>query len=260
MQKPNSFIKIGLDLFYIQLTWTLWALGIFLLINIGRLIFLDYVDSYYSGGYIAANIYMLVIGIIAINYLPYFVENGITRKNFFVGNVLAGIGLSIITPILIYIISFLEKIMIHQFTSVVLRDDSLEMAVHEVTEEIGGNFIGEIIQSIILTPFINPDKSLILSLALFTLHIFMFYIIGWLIGTAFYRLRVIGGLLFIAISILLIFIKDSMIRIVMDIPLFQNFTMLAVVPDSLALPLSLGVVLISIMLVYLLTNRAPIKI
>src|SRR5690625_1396270 len=113
MHKPVSHIKVGLDLFYVQLTWTFWALGIFLVINIGRLIFLDYADSYYSGGYIAANVYMLVIGIIAINFLPYYVENGVTRKRFFIGNVLASMALSIIIPILIYIISFFEKLIVH---------------------------------------------------------------------------------------------------------------------------------------------------
>src|SRR5690625_4108027 len=171
MLKPVSYIKTGLDLFYVQLTWTFWALGMFLLINIGRLIFLNYVDSYYSGGYIAANTYMLVIGIIAINFLSYYVENGITRKNYFIGNILASIGLSIAIPILIYTISFFEKLIVHNFTSKVLRDHTLEGAVEQVTTDIDGNIIGEIIQSIILTPFINPESNLVLSLALFSLHI-----------------------------------------------------------------------------------------
>ncbi|MBO1001797.1 hypothetical protein [Pseudogracilibacillus auburnensis] len=260
MQKPVSYTKVGLDLFYVQLTWTFWALGIFLLINIFRLIFLDYVDSYYSGGYIAANIYMLVIGIIAINFLPYYVENGITRKNFFIGNVLASIGLSLVIPFLIYVISFFEKLILHNFTSIVLRDHTLEEVVEEVTTDIDGNIIGEIIQSIILTPFINPEANLILSLALFSLHIFVFYIIGWMIGAAFYRLGVIGGLIFIAIGLALIVLKDSMIRLVLDIPLFQNFTALANIPENLALPFVFIIVLVSIILIRLLTKRAPIKI
>src|SRR5690625_325254 len=260
MRKPNSFLKIGTDLFSLQLMWTFWALGIFIIVNILRLVFLDYTDSLYSGGYIAANIYMLVIGILAFNFLKYYVENGVTRKTFFFGNLLASVGLSIVIPILIYAMSFVEKILLNRFTSIVLRDDTLDKAVQEVTFEISGNFIGEVIQSLILTPFINPESSLVLSLALFSLHIFMFYIVGWLIGSAFYRLKVIGGLLFIAIGIILIMVKDSLIRLSLDLPLFQNFSMLEIIPTSLAVPLTFVVGIIAITLIYFLTYRAPIKI
>jgi len=260
MQKPVSYRKIGLDLFYVQLTWTFWALGIFLVINIVRLFFLDYVDSYYSGGYIAANIYMLVIGIIAISYLPYYVGNGVTRKNYFIGNVFASIGLSISIPILIYIISFFEKLIVHNFTSIVLREHSLVNAVEEITTDIGGNIIGEIIQPFVITPFINPETNLVLSLALFSLHIFVFYMIGWMIGAAFYRLKVYGGLVIILIGLVLLLIKDSMIRVMLDLSLFQNFSVLGIVPKSLTLPVILAVVLVTIVLIRLLTHRAPIKI
>lgn len=260
MQKPVSYTKTGIDLYYVQLTWTFWALGIFLVINIVRLFFLDYVDSFYSGGYIGANTYMLVIGIIAINFLPYYVENGITRKNYFIGNVFAGIGLSITIPILIYIISFFEKLIVHNFTSIVLRDHTLEKAVEELTTDIGGNIIGEIIQSIVITPFINPETNLVPSLALFSLHIFVFYMIGWMIGAAFYRLNVNGGLLFIVIGLALLLIKDSMTRLMLDLPLFQNFTALAIIPKSLTLPIIFVVILIAIVLIRQLTHRAPIKI
>ena len=260
MRKPISYTTVAGDLFWLQLKWTFYALGIFLVINIGRLIFLDYVDSYYSGGYVAANIYMLVIGIIAINFLPYYVQNGVTRKNYFIGNVFAGVGLSIVIPVLIYIISILEKAVLNNFTSIILRETSLEMAAEEVTTDIGGNFIGEIIQSILLPPFINPDSSLILSLGLFSLHILLFYLIGWMIGAAFYRLDVIGGLVFIAIGIVLILFKDSMIRLVTDIPLFQNLTVLENVPNYLALPFVFMIIIVSIALIRILTKRIPIKI
>lgn len=259
MQKPVSHTTLSSELFLVQLMWTFWALGIFLVINIGRLIFLDYVDSYYSGGYVSANIYMLVIGIFAINFLPYYVENGITRKSYFIANVIASIGLSIAIPILTYIISFLEKLIVNNFTSIVLRETSLERAAEEVTTHIDGNLIGEIIQSIILTPFINPETNLILSLGLFCLHIFVFYILGWMIGAAFYRLGAAGGLIFIVISFVLILLKDSMIRLVLDIPLFHNLTILENVPSNLALLIVFVIIIIAIILIRLLTKRAPIK-
>src|SRR5699024_11992048 len=117
-----------------------------------------------------------------------------------------------------------------------------------------------IFMSLILTPYINPATNLFLSLALFSLNIFVFYIVGWLIGSAFKRLGVIVGILFISIGIALIAVKDSMIRLSMNIPLFENFSMLEKIPDSLAFPVILLVILITFCLIRLLTKRAVIKI
>lgn len=260
MQKRISSSKVGLDLFSAQLIWTFWALGIFLLINIVKITFFSQVDSYYNAGYVSANIYMLVIGIIAINFLPYYVENGITRKNYFIGNVLASIGLSVVIPILIYLISLLEKFIVHTFTSIVLRDSILEETMTEVTTDIDGNMVGEIILSFILTPYIHPETNLLLSLGLFSLHILIFYLIGWMIGAAFYRLGVIGGLIFIVIGLFLVAVKDSMTRLMLDQPLFQNFTALSNIPKNSVLPIIFAVILVIIILIRLLTRRAPIKI
>lgn len=256
MQKPVSYIKTAVDLFWAQLTWTFWALGIILLIHIGRTIFASNVDSFYSAGYIAANIYMLIIGMIIISFLPYYVENGITRKNYFMGSMMASVGLSITIPILIYIISLLEKLIVNNFTSIVITEGTLE----EVVIDIDGNLIGEIIQFIILTPFVSPESNLVLSLAVFSLHIFVFYLIGCMIRAAFYRLGVIGGIFFIAIGLVLIAFKDAMIRLALDLPLFQNFSALGAVPDNLALPLVFAVILVTIIFIRLLTKRVAIEI
>ncbi len=209
MQKPVSYTKMALDLFWLQLTWTFWALGVISLIHIGRIIFSNELNSIYSAGYIASNIYMLIIGIIVINLLPYYVQNGITRKYYFFGNAMASLGLSIIIPILVYVASFLEKLVTNNFTSKVLKDHLLEEIINDVVLDIDGNLIGEIILSFILTPFVHQESNLVLSLALFSLHIFVFYLIGWMIGAAFYRLRAIGGIIFIAIGLALIALKDQ---------------------------------------------------
>ncbi|GIN70252.1 hypothetical protein J14TS2_07270 [Bacillus sp. J14TS2] len=256
MKKVVSFPMIAVDQFWVQLTWTFWATGIFIIVNIVKLVFGNNIDSFYSAGYISSNIYMLVIGIIAISFLSYYVGMGVTRKNYFIGNVIASVALSIIIPIGIYVINLIQKLIVGNFSSIVLNANTLE----KIKIDIDGNIIGEIIQSIILTPFVNPETNLTLSLALFSLHIFVFYIIGWLIGAAFQRLGVIGGILFIAIGIGIISIKDSMIRLALDLPLFQSFSALNAVPTNLALLLVVVVILITILLIHLLTRRAPIKI
>lgn len=254
--KPVSYTKTGLDMFLVQMSWTFWFLGITLLVHLIRIIFQSEADSFYSAGYISGNIYMLVIGIITISFLTYYVENGITRKNYFYGNVIASIGLSIVIPAIIYVLSLVEKFIINTFTSTIINEDVLE----DIAVDVGGNIIGEIVQSVILTPFISPESNLLLSLALFSLNIFVFYIIGWLIGSAFKRLGVIGGILFIFIGLALIALKDSMLRIVMDIPLFENFSFLDIIPAVFALPLVLIIIVVTFILIRLLTKRATVKI
>ncbi|SHF98493.1 hypothetical protein [Ornithinibacillus halophilus] len=256
MRKPVSFARIGLDLLWVQLSWTFWFLGIILLVNVVQLIFMDDVDSFYSAGYIAGNIYMLVIGIIAITFLPYYVENGVTRKNYFLGNATASIGLSIILPIFIFLLSLIEKLVVKMVSSNTLKDISLV----KFEPEYDGNIIGDLIQTIIISPFINPETNLFMSLALFSLNIFVFYLIGWLIGSAFSRLGVIAGIIFVAFALALFSIKDSMIRLAMDLPIYESLSFMEIVPKSLALPLVFVVVVVTITLIRLLTKRAPIKI
>lgn len=255
MKKSVSFKTIGFDLLWVQLTWTFWFIGIMVLINIGELIFQADVDSFYITGYIASNIYMLIIGIIAIYFLPYYVENGITRKNYFLGNIIASIGLSIIIPILIYTFSLLEKLVASSLSLTILFEGVFE----QVVGDIDGHPLAEIILSFILTPFVNPETSPIIALAVFSLHIFVFYLIGWLIGAAFNRLGVIAGLVFIAIGIALNAVKDSMIRIALDLPLFQSFSAFDIVPVNLALPVVFVIILITLILIRLLTKRVAVK-
>lgn len=251
-----SMTRLGVDLFALQFSWTIWFVGISLFVQLIRIFTHSDVDSVFSAGHIASNVYMLVIGIIMIGALTYYIENGITRKYFFYGNVLAALGLSVVIPIIFYLIGLVEKWMIPLVTSTTVNVGALE----NIVVDVDGNLLGEVILSLIMTPFISPTSNLFLSLGLFSLNIFVFYLIGWLIGAAFKRLGVIGGLLFIFISLSLVAIKDSMLRIQMEIPLFETFSFLHVVPGALALPIIGLVIAVTLLLIRLLTKRVAIKI
>lgn len=257
MQKPVSIPKLAKEMFLSQMSWTIWFVGIILLVSIVR-IFLNSgdLDGFYSSGFISSNIYMLVIGIITISFLRYYVENGVTRKNYYYGNVIAAIGLSIILPIIIYLISLVEKFIFDTFTSIQLSEQTLE----GIDVDVGGNIIGEIIETVILAPFVSPETNLLLSLALFSLHVFVFYLVGWLIGSSFTRLGVIGGLLSIGVGIALLMVKDSMIRLALDMPILQTTSILNNLPEYLIAPLLVVVILVTLIIIRLLTKRAPVEI
>lgn len=256
MTKPSFYPKVALDLFWVQLTWTFWFLGVIIVVNLVRLLFDMNSDSLFSGIYIASNIYMLIIGIIAINFMPYYVEFGVTRKDYFLGTTLASFGLSIVLPILAYLISLIEKLFFNHVTHLGFIEDTLK----EVIVDLDGNLIGEIIVSFLLTPTVSLENNLFLSLSLFALNLIVFYLAGWLMSAAFYRLGVIAGLLIIGVAIVIVGIKDTMMRLVLDTPLFETFSALSIVPKGLALPVIAITILITIIFIRLLTKRAPIKI
>lgn len=256
MMKPITYQRIGLDMFLVQLSWTFWFLGITTLVHIFRLIAVTDADSSYNAGYISSNIFMLVIGILAISFLRYHVENGVTRKNYFYGATLASILLSIALPIMLYLISQLEKLIVGIFTNKTFNASTLDNLIVDVD----GNIIGEVILAMILTPFVSAEANLVLSLSILSFNIFMFYIVGWLIGSAFQRLGVVAGILIIAVGVGLIAIKDSMLRIALDMPLYENFMFLDAIPNALALPVLFITIVITLVSIRLLTRNLALKI
>lgn len=255
MNKPANFSTIGFHLLQEQLIWTFWFIGIVLLVNIVRTVLVSlYIgieaDYFYGGVFIASNIYMLIIGIISIYFLPYFVENGVTRKNYFYGNVIASVCLSILIPVFAYVITIFEKAIFPNLRTI----DFGPVVDHD------GNIIGDLIQSIILAPYVNVETDPLLSMIVFSINIFGFYIIGWLISATFYRLGVIAGLLVIFLGIIFFAFKDSMVRIAFDLPIFEHYSIFTVVPKNMALLLVFAGMLLVLSLIRLLTKRAPIKI
>lgn len=256
MMKPLTYQRVGLDMFLVQLSWSFWYLGITMLVHIFRLISPTEVDTFYSAGFISSNIYMLVIGIIAISFLRYYVENGVTRKNYFYGGMIGSIMLSVVLPIILFLLSQLEKFIVSIFTNKIFNENTFDNMIVDVD----GNIIGEIVVAMILTPFVSVEENLILSLSLLSLHIFVFYIVGWLIGSAFQRLGVIAGILIIFVGLAFIAIKDSMIRIALDLPLYESFIFLDVIPKALALPVLFLTIIVTLLFIRLLTRNLALKI
>lgn len=250
--------KVVSGMFLTQASWTLWFLGILFIINIGKVVLaflqVNKVDTFYNSVFVAANIYMLVIGILCFYFLTYFVENGVTRKEYFKGSLLAAIGISIMIPIIALVISTIEKLILQNFLAFNVTDFS-----NAVTES-DGHFIADFILSIVLTPYVDPDTNWILALAVFSLNIFIYYILGWFIGVSFYRFKTLVGLGAIALSMVASLFIDSLLRASVQLPLLETFANIG----QMSTIISLACIFISIVIILLLirqiTKRAPIKI
>jgi hypothetical protein len=256
MKNNSIYLKVARDMFIIQLTWALGFLGIMLLIHIVKLVLASIqgngIDYYFDSVFIATNIFMLVVGIISVYFLPHYVENGVTRKDYFKGAVLGAVGLSISIPIITFLVSRLSNFIVSKIDSVSFR----AQIINDV--ESDGNLIGDIVQSIILSPYVDPDNNWILAIAIFSLNIFIYYLAGWFISSGFYRYHTVIGLVFILFTLIAVTLKDTLLRNLLELPVLDRFSAIDF-PDMIAIP---GLIIISaifLWLIRLITRRVTIK-
>ncbi len=213
-------------------------------------------NSYFDAVFVSSNIYMLVIGIIAAYaFLQYYVSSGVTRKDYFKGAAIASVGLSFSIPIIASVIAALQIFIINLMNFPILTRSQL---ANRFTED-DGNLIGNFIQSIILTPFVDLQDNWLVAIVVFASNILMYYLVGWLIGSGFYRYGVLPGLLCIVIAFVVLYAQDLLLSIALDLPVHDMFA-------SLDFPVFVSIVgiviLVSIVLwmIRQLTKRAPIKL
>ncbi|WP_100012482.1 hypothetical protein [Lentibacillus sediminis] len=264
MKSKSMFPKVVMDMFWIQMTWALGFLGIMLIVNIikiGRtLLGNDSVDNYYVAVFIAANIFMLVIGIISTSFLPHYVENGVTRKDYFKGGLLAAVGLSVIIPIIAFFVAAIERLIVTNLTSITFGDTDLNSVFQEIPDVGGiGDIISTIVQSVIFTPYVDPGSNWVLGMAVFSLNIFLYYLLGWLISASFYRFDTPGGLGSIVIALVLLMLGDTLLRVAIDLPVLESLAAINSLPAGVAVLGLLFIVIVSIWMIRLLTKTVSIK-
>ncbi|MFO1446064.1 hypothetical protein KDN24_23250 [Bacillus sp. Bva_UNVM-123] len=254
--------KIAADMFRIQFFWALGYLGVMLFIHIVKivasLINNDGVDPYFASVYVTSNIFMLVIGIISTyGFLQYYVENGVTRKDYYKGAALASIGLSLSIPVVTSFISLLEFAII----KMVNINFSVEKSMFLVeSEDFGGpinNIIGNVFISVVIPPSVSLSDHWLLGVFVLALNLFFFYLIGWFISTSFYRLRAVG-LVSIIVSFVIIFLYDFLLRTLLNLPPVAMFLDIQI-PMVVA---AIGIIIIIFMTLWMirqLMKRAPIN-
>lgn len=256
--KHNNSLKVTNDIFYVLMTWTLGFLGVMFVIQLVRatMSFINgsEIDTYFNAVFVAASIYMFVVGIISTYFLPYYVEHGVTRKDYFIGTLFSSIGLSIILPIIVFIVSFLYQFILNNIDKITIKDVDFNVVVDSEP-----HIIGDLVQSFIINPYIDPNSNWILALGVFAINIFIFYLIGWLIGSAFYRFNVIAGLAFILVGLVIITIKDSLLRVALELPLPNRIITIDQFSPTISALGVLLLIILAVWLIRLLTKRVSIK-
>src|SRR5690625_4186448 len=114
----NKYVnKATEDLFYQRYKWTYFFFVIILTVTIGKNIITgltsgEATDGFFVTRFVSTNIYMFVLGILSYESLKHLIGNGVTRKNYFLGNTLANVGIAITITIATAVVHVLEKMIL----------------------------------------------------------------------------------------------------------------------------------------------------
>ncbi|MBC5636240.1 hypothetical protein H8S33_05280 [Ornithinibacillus sp. BX22] len=260
MKQKANYPKVASDMFMALSSWTFALLGVMLIVQIIKGISLymngNELDTYYNAVFVAAGIYMFVIGILTTFFLAYYVENGVTRKDYYKGALLSSIGLSFMIPIITLVISsflqfLLTRMDIFTFKAAEFNTSALDVEAH---------IVSDIVLTFILSPYVDPSSNWFLSILVYAINIFFYYLIGWLIGTGFYRFNTIIGLGTVFIGLVIMIIKDSLLRTSLELPIPDRIITTDFIPASMS---EIGLIVSGLVLIILIryfTKNASVKI
>ncbi|MDV2686442.1 hypothetical protein RYX56_18905 [Alkalihalophilus lindianensis] len=239
MRANDNPSKLSLDLFYIQMKWSLWYIPITFIIYLIIVQFVPEVEemglSFISFFYEPSKIYMLVIGIIScFAFLGYFVRNGLTRKDYFIGSAIAATGVAF------------SLMMI----SAILTGILLWIGTFTAYSPLNGH-----------VAFLDTNSFWIAPVVSLSLIILCYYIGGWIIAVGFYRFGGWGGFGFILIAIFYMSIADLLWTGEITHPL-ANYLNMSMPNMSLGASIFGTLILIGIglLLIRKVTKRVTIKL
>ena len=258
----SFFSKVAVDMFLVQLKWSLWFISFILLAHIIMIIVFINTGNPHGDflffSHSSSKIYMLVIGIIsAYGFLTFYVNQGITRKDYFIGASLAAIGLSLAIAIIATVLTGLEYIILE----VANLPIELDRAMVDNGVESSDNSISIFLpKAIVSSSILVHSSNWLLSMLMYTLNILTFYAIGWFIGSGYYRFGWVAGFGFIALAMVFIAIGDLLWGTEIDEPL-SNWLPFTTIDLPLYGSFLGAIVLIGIILVFirLITRRVTIK-
>lgn len=211
MKQPNNFPKVASDMFFVQGIWAVGFLGILLMIQVIKTVTSiandGTVNTFFVSAFVASNIFMLVIGIIsAVGFIPHFVSNGVTRKDYFKGTIAGTAVLALAIPI----VSSLVTIVFSLILKLLNMQPQLQ-SMRNIESDPDGSLVADFILSIVFTPYVDYSTNWLLAILVFALNIFTYYIAGWLIGAAFSRFGVVSGILSVVLAFVLILAEDRLL-------------------------------------------------
>ncbi|AJD90321.1 hypothetical protein JMA_10040 [Jeotgalibacillus malaysiensis] len=232
-QSKRKDLKIAFSMTFMQFGWSVWMIGIVLLLFITLQVFTDFQvilnnEEVAFQGFIhfienPFKIFMLVVGILSVpKFLSWFVKTGVTRKDYFTGTAVAAAALSAIFMVIAVIVAGIEQL----------------------------------IAPVEFVTYLGEDASWFLIFVVYTLNIFVYYLAGWLIGAGYYRFGGWGLLLYIAGALGLIFMMDLLWTNQLETPLHASENM----PIFISFSATVILIGISLWVIRMSTKRVRVKL
>ena len=236
MTSPR-YRRVAAAVFSDMFKWSLWFFSILLTIHVIRVFWLNgdtnQIEGFFVFSQYSVNIFMLVVGIMsAYVFMSRHIQQGISRRDSYLGTALAAIALSLFATLVPLVINGLQHLLAESISLPV------ELDTASAFETTGGWFAA--------------------AIALF-LNTLTFYLAGWIISIGYYRFGWIAGFGFIALSFIIFGLNDylwkpntadAMEWLPYD-PLEANFWLTATGSSAM--------ILVLFFLLRLLTKRVPIK-
>lgn len=179
MKPVKLYPKVAVDLFTEQLKWSLWFFSFVTIAHIIGLVIVTINDARIQQFFVFSSysvaIFLLVCGIIsAYGFMGQFVQQGITRKDLYIGTVLSVFALALAVTLISLAITGIE----HVISSFVT------LPINTNTDTV-----------------FDLSAGWLLATFTFFLNVTTYYLVGWLIGVGYYRFGWVIGFGFVAIAI-----------------------------------------------------------
>lgn len=210
MRQNPILSKVSFDLYSAQMKWSIWYISILLFVHITIIIIsvnlTDTFGDFLAFSYGSSKIYMLVIGILsAYAFLTFYINHGITRKDYFKGTAISALAISISLAIIAAVLNVIEYVILRLINIEHILEPSMENShIQNADQSISIDLTGLVVSG---SSFINSSNWLV-SLIVYSMTIFIAYLIGWLIGVGYYRFGWIIGFGFIALAIIMSTLLD----------------------------------------------------
>lgn len=230
---------VMVDTFRAQTVWASWFFGFLILANIISVYFFNRsgepIPGFLAFSQNSVSIFMLVVGIMAAyGFFAFFVGTGFTRKATFSGIAGGALLLAVLLTVLTVIVGFLE-----------------------------GLIIGSLDLSVAIEPpvIFGLEYSMMLQIFFNFLQTVLYFFVGWMIGTGYYRNGWVIGFLFVIVALFIFSLNDAFVNssgIISNIPWMPDVSFEAGAVVSAMVTVTM-IVLLAIW-IRLMTKRISIKL
>ncbi|WP_394120240.1 hypothetical protein [Planococcus donghaensis] len=179
MKQVKLYPKVAFDLFYEQSKWALWFFAFLIAAHIIGIFIVARNDTSIPQFFVFSSqsvaIFMLICGImLAYAFMGYYVQQGITRKDLYLGTILSALALALAVTLIPLAVNGFEHL-ISGFAALPIDSEAATL--------------------------LGTASEWFPAAGIFFTNAFTYYLIGMLIGIGYYRFGWIIGFAFVGIAI-----------------------------------------------------------